>query len=263
MSDTNPNPKDPFLDSAKLKFSAPNPTGKGKYCQYYASVWQGNPRLVLQTNDPNEAQDRNKNFGRIEAPMDLVAFISAMELLRQLGEETWAAVRAGTKDALREVKYSLVCNTIPRGQGGPGQMPQPVLLTTVHIGRDAQGVIYMSNVSADETRPKVKVPLALPDKRFHAFTADRQDLDKPAVSALCAIAFAKIWSEYMPVACQRTYTPPVFGGGAGGSGGGNRNFQRGGQPQGGQRPYQSNPPARNDSGSAEASKADFGDDIPF
>lgn len=245
-----------------MKFSAPNPTGRGKYCQYYAGVYMGNPRLVLQTNDPSEVQDKAKGFGRIEAAMDLPTFMAAMTLLRNLGEETLAAIRSGAKDTLKEVKYSIECLS-SRGQGGsPGQMPPPVLVTTLHIGRDLQGVIYVSNISADAGRPKVKVPLTLPDKRFHVISADRQPLEPSYLSAVCAIAFANIWTNLMPETCQRTFVPPVFGGGGGG-GGGNRNFQRGGGNNGGQRPYQNNQPARQEAASTEGASADFGDDIPF
>ena len=68
----------------RFGMSAPLPNSRGDVSsRAYWSSYRGNPRFVIQTNDPNDA---NNNFGKITAAMDLAAFQELMTLLEMVAD---------------------------------------------------------------------------------------------------------------------------------------------------------------------------------
>ncbi len=110
----------------------------------------GNPRITVYTND----KDDTERYGIIYAGMNPESF---MLLLNK-----WKDIVAGPND----VKESLGCKFKPRGADGiPGEI---TLMTTVMIGKDKEGICWISLISADGRRPKIKFELKL--SNYHSYT---------------------------------------------------------------------------------------------
>jgi hypothetical protein len=237
-----------ILTSGKFKISTPHPSIRGKHCKFGVGVLRGMPRFILWTDDPNESSDKNKDYGKIVAAMDYITFMSAVKMVAHY------ATVPGTE----ELRTRIDC--LNHDFKGGKRSETPSLQASLIIGRDKDGIIYASVISADGGRVKVKVPFKLPDARYHTFTGqDGRPLSATEESKAVALGWAESLMGLMPQVCYATYEAPVFqGNNAAGGGGG---YQRQGQQGGGQQRPAGGGYQRS-SESASASE-DIGDDIPF
>jgi hypothetical protein len=233
-----------LLKTSRVQISAPSPKGKG-YVKVYTDTFNGAPRIVLNTGDPNEKQNKAMGFGKIEAPMDLITYMAILTMIEELAVTNMRAVAEGKVDELKPEKYAFDCLGSPPGGGGGsyGQKQEPpVLKATVHFGRGEDKGLYISVISANSERLKAKVPFAMPDARFHKL---RTNDGQPASLALQTAVYARAWVNaskmLIPHICNEEYETQPYNGG-----------QRGGQPQ-------RNQPSSNSGGGDD----DFGGDIPF
>lgn len=206
-----------------------------------------NPHLVVATGDPNE-NDRNTNYGKIEAPFNIHAFGMFLEYFHDAIEK-FAPGQNG----------KVVCkNYVFVGQGQRSTEPLPV--ATVTVGKNAEGVVCMSVTAKNRTAVVFKL---LPDKQFFDFVHGD---GTPYTDAELSLWFARGWynnmADIMRQILVREYKepPPMDGGNnrggyqGGGQGGGQRGgYQGGGQGGGNQ----------GGGGGGWGGGADKNDDIPF
>lgn len=245
MADGNKPPKH-GLNNPKIRLSAPCPTAKGKYSNLGFDMWQNNPRIVVSTNDPS-MMNKDRQFGKITAAMESPTFFLFLEMI---------------KDAFtskEEMKQNLQLFGNPKGGGGPGV--EPVHLTDVWIGRDAEGCIFVSVVKKEEGWPIIKFIFGYPDRRFvRAKEQGGQEFDKARISQGYARAYYELLKATMGSLIIDSYVePPPYipgnkGGYGGGGGGGGYQRNNGGGGGGG---------SRGNYGSGDSGGDAGGDDLPF
>lgn len=229
------------LQNPKIRLSAPNPQSKGKYATMQWDIWGNNPRIVVNTNDPAMATP-DRGFGRIQAAMETPTFYAFLEMLKEA-----IAAAPGWKANLQMWSN-------PKGGGGPGVEPVPS--ADVWVGKDAEGVVFISVVKKEEGWPIIKFPFGAPDRRFvKVFHSDGSEYSKGDLSVVYAKAYLRLLGELMAAILTKTYEKPApfIPGQRGGGGGGYGN--RGGGGGGG---YQQR------SGGGSGGGGDVGgDDLPF
>lgn len=114
---------------------APGVEGRTSRLQWV--VRDANPRITVYTGIPNDP-----GYGMISAAMNPETFFVMLELLERiaLGEPN--------------TKNMITCKTSSRTEDGT--TGERRLVSTVWLGKDAEGIVWISVVAADETRPKIK-----------------------------------------------------------------------------------------------------------
>jgi len=206
------------LQNPKIRLSAPNPQSKGKYASLQIDIWNNNPRVVVNTNDPNFAS-ADRQFGRITGAMETPTYYMMLGFLDQaiVAENGWKA------------NIQVLAN--PKGSSGPGVEPVPS--ADIWIGKDAEGVVFISVVNKlSEGWPVIKFPFGPPDRRFvKVFHANGSEYTKAELSIQYAKAFREAFGELMAGVLVKTYVKPepfIPGNRGGGGGGYNRNGGGGG-----------------------------------
>lgn len=208
------------LDNTKLGLSTPCPTAEGKWSNLRWGLGGGsNPRITVYTGDPNDS-NQSTNNGRIRAELDTVNVYSVILLIRSaLKEEPgW--------------KKNIKCSNFiyPGGK----RSEKPVHLTDIWIGKDREGVIYISVVDAlKKDRPVIKFPI-IGDARWQGFVhGDSTPFTKAEASQLYAEAYALLLQDLYGNLLVTEYKAPEprdnNGGGRQGGGG----YQRQGGSNGG------------------------------
>jgi hypothetical protein len=266
MSDFRPAPrKKNALDNRKLHLSAPCPTAKGKWSSLQVNVFtaektgEPNPRITVYTRDP-EDQGESKNYGKIQANLDPQVFFALMVKLRWICEGPTGAeatVPAGAEDKMKMENKNFI---FPGGR----KSEEPVAVSEIHMGKDAEGCVWISITAKD--RPRIKFVFG--PNQFHTlFHRTGEQFSKGEASVLWALGWIKLMEEMIPPFLISNYVDvpydPTAGKGGGGGGGYNRgggnNYggNRGGGGGGGEREYKS--------GSMSGGDAIAGaeDDIPW
>jgi hypothetical protein len=250
MSDTRPAPpakrKNAF-NNPKLRLQAPNPMLKGVYATLGFDFYQNNPRLVVDTKDPNLSGKEN-GYGRFSANLDTVVFTMLLECIS-------AAI--ASKEPMR---VKLENNNHEYVDGKRSQ--EITHLTDVWVGRDQEGHIFIQVLSTKGQQwPSIKFIFGPSDTRYHKFyKEDGSAWSRAELSVLAARAYVRLLTGLLPViADTHYYEAPQnnsWGGNKGGGGGGNYRGNGGGG--GG---YQQRQPAP---AAAPAGAGDgIGDDIPW
>ena len=181
------------LNNPKIRLSAPCPTAKGKYANLGFDIWMNNPRIVVATNDPN-MMNKEKQFGRITAAMEPPTFFLFLEYLNE-------AIRS--KEATK--KNLKLFGNAKGAQGGPGV--EPVHLTDVWIGRDAEGQVFISVVkkagrsSSSSSAPPTGVSCVCMPKTAAKWTRPRSPRPTPVRTTSCS---SRPWA---PCSSPATWNP--------------------------------------------------------
>lgn len=185
-----------IFDFEKLSLTSTQGKAKLKF-----GIYRNNPRVTVYTNEPNDA---NNNYGMITAALDPVAFSSMMEILKELTEKSGA----------NNVKYKIDSLTLTPGE--PGQKRETKLVASVLIGKDEEGVIWITVVA--DGRPKFKFEFG--DFKFHKFyRPDGSQMSKTELSGIAAKATANFLNNIFATYVTTNYehTPPsTFKKGSGG-----------------------------------------------
>lgn len=184
------------------KLSMSSTVGKAKL---RFGIYRNNPRISIYTNDPEDAKN---NYGIITAPLDPMVFMTMLELLQDLSD----------KPSANNVKYKLDNMTLVNVEGsGQGNFSKKEmkLLSNVFIGKDEEGVIWIS--VASENRPKFKFEFG--NFMFHKFyRPDGSQMTKAELSIVAAKAAVKLLSnifstyvttnyEHMPASAFKKGSP--------------------------------------------------------
>ena len=241
----------------RLYTPCPTPSGQGKTSQLLFAAFNGNPRIIVRTNDP---ADENNDHGRIQvklAPPDFAVIMEAViEASNQTGE--WSA------------GFNIT--------GFVGKPARPELTHRVVVGRDAEGYVFI--VCRDlikRERPVIKFNFS--DNRNQRMV-DREGngLSPEKLSPITARAWAKLLIATTTQICVATWKEPENqrngggqrgGNGGGYNGGGNRNGGGGGYNGGNNNGggYGGNGGGNSygggDSGGADTGSSDMSDDVPY
>lgn len=163
------------LNNSKLSLSAPCPGVKGKYAQLTWDLYMNNPRIVVRTNDPSEANP-GKNYGRIQAAMSIPGLFVVIDMIKQAIAAT------------EEWKMKAENSTTPYVDGKRSMEVKPD--TDVWVGKDRDGCIYISVISKKEERPIIKFVFGPPDQRYEKyFHSNGNPLSKAETSVIYANAY--------------------------------------------------------------------------
>lgn len=204
-----------LLDNRKIRLEAPNAQGKMASLSFQVTK-EGNPRIVVWTNDPNDTQD----YGKIQAAMEMKSFFALMRMLEEAVE------------AKGEYREKIDC--LNSWYGGQKQ-DVPKVVSSVIVTKDAEGIVALT-VSAPR-RPNIKFPFALDS--FHNFVkGDGSPLGKAEASQRLAKGWVRFLEQVVPLLAVTKYVHPEKkdkgnGGGGGYNRGGGGGYNRGGGNGGG------------------------------
>ena len=248
-----PQRKKNAFQNPKIRLSAPNPMLKtGPWATLGFDFIQNNPRIVVDTKDPNLSGPEN-GYGRITAPLDSVVFLMLIEGIQ-------AAIQA--KEAMK-LKIENSNHEFVNGQ----RSAEIAHLTDIWIGKDAEGQVFISVVKANASNwPSIKFTFGPADRRYHKFfKEDGNEWSKAELSVLAAKAYVRLLTGLLPCIADTHYyeAPPnpnwKSGGGGGNKFGGGGGYNRGGNGGGGGG-YQQRPAAP---AAAAPAGDDIGSDIPW
>lgn len=227
MSDKAKQPKH-GLNNPKTRLSAPCPTARGKQSTLGWDIWNNNPRVVVNTGDPNLANPSSQ-YGRITAAMEPPSFYALLEMIR--------TVANATEEVRYEFKLFALGRNAQRGD-------QPRHASSIWVGRGADGEVFLSVVKKEDADgwPVIKFPFAPPDSRFvKIHKQDGSEFSKAELSTKLAIAYANMLENMMGTLLITNYVEPEpfipgnrgGGGGYGNRGGGGGGYNGGGGNSGG------------------------------
>lgn len=239
------------LDLKHLKLYAKNEDGKNAALS--VGLFSNNPRFTVFTN---VEADKNVEYGKINAPMNVVSFRAAMNLVKM-------AIDFQPTESTPEFKVKM--DLLGTGWSGRQPLPDPVLQAHFWAGKDKTGCVWVSVAAPDhKNRPRLKF-IICPDE----WTAFQHGTGEQWSRGEASVHWAKSWYDsmidlvaHMQVSHYVLPPPPKNqqGGGGynnggnqgGGQGGGYNNNNNGGGNQGGGRGA---PPPRQ--------MSDDSEDIPF
>lgn len=214
------------LDGNNLSISAPCPTAKGKWSSLNFRVTNGNPRIIIYTNDPD---DEGNDYGRIVVKLHPLSFETLLNVW-----ESCIDKEAGYKETIEIEDFIF---------NGGQRSERPELTHKIIVGKDNDGVISLMVLDArGPNRPRIKFEIRAP--RFvKLLSSGGEPLDRAQES----VRFTRIWIDLLrPLATQLavdTWKEPQRrnqnqnqgggnrGGGGGYGGGGNRGGGYGGGNQ--------------------------------
>ncbi|HWT39882.1 MAG TPA: hypothetical protein VN081_01220 [Dongiaceae bacterium] len=148
------------LDDLKLRMYAEPVNGARKRPQLRVQIYENNPRFVIKTN-----MDNDKDHGKIQAAMDLPIFFMVADNLRTV-------INGPNEQQLR------IVNKKRKFINGESKILDD---TYTVIGKDAQGVVWISILAYDKERPRIKFEF-MPNE-YHTITnRDGSPYDKGKIS---------------------------------------------------------------------------------
>ena len=157
----------------RLSLSAPTPGVEGQTARLYWAVFDGNPRIIIRTNDPNDEQN---SFGKITAPIDGIICQTVADMI----------VLALTKEPNWKMKIE---NKSTYSGNQRFDTPQPI--NDIIVGNDSEGCVYLSVV--EKERPHVRFFFA-PTQWHNFYHGDGNPMSRKEISQL----YAKAYSAMLP-----------------------------------------------------------------
>jgi uncharacterized membrane protein YgcG len=204
------------LDHNKLKLSTPCPTAEGKYSQLVWGIHKNNPRVTIYTGDPADNTSRTNN-GAIRAELDAGLLMTLMTLLGRANK-----AEAGWKKCIKNYNYTFF---------GGKKSDKPVNTTDVWVGKDKDGLTYISVVDAtNQERPKIKFNIAPNWAWAKLYHGDGQQYSKEEASEVFTEGYIKLLEQIYSQLIVTNYVPfePNKDGGGNNRGGNNRSGGGGG-----------------------------------
>lgn len=212
MSDQqqNPNPRvKTALEEPKLRLLGDILKGARRPSTLQITMFGNQLRVTCYTNVEND-----KNNGRIEAKMDSITAYAFFECFRDVLNHSGP------------IKRFVECKTVVNGD-----WKNPVLESTLVVGRGDDNVVFVGIVSADNDRPRLQFRLRPTD--FHALLGeDRKPLPEDVVSEIYGRAYLNLMSQLSANVLDTHFREPQRQQGGNGGGGGS-NWKSGGGNGGG------------------------------
>lgn len=160
-------------------------------------TFNNNVQLVVFSGVTNA-----KNSGVINAGMDPRTFYIILELIRKLADTP-----ANGQNQVYEI------------ENHAGQGKEKAIKNKTLIGKDPEGIMFISVIDLDDTMPKVK--FTFNTDYYHKINAN--GLDKASISCIAAKAWADLFANIMAVHLTESYEPVQYNGQGGGNRGGYNN----------------------------------------
>ena len=158
------------LDNRKLSLFAPCPSAPGKTASLSWRLVSNNPRITVYTNDPTDMTEKNGN-GLIAAALDAPVFFMLMRLMYKIIDAP-----NGTKEKIENKNF-----IFPGGK----RSEKPVVVSEIIVGKDDDGVVFISVVAYDKQRPRIKFEL-VPGEFHSLYHQNGQQFTKAEASDLYA-----------------------------------------------------------------------------
>lgn len=217
------------MDMRKLKLSTDSVV-PGKKAQLVFGIHANNPRVTVYTGDPSEASNDKAGYGKIQANLDAPIFETFIGMI-----EHAATVREEWSAKIENKNYTWYSGK---------RSDKPVLLSELWVGRSKDGLVWVSVISADQNRPKLRFYFT-PSEFHHFVKRTGEPFAKDEVNNLYALGYARLLrgvSQQVLVNHYVDETPKDNGNN------GNNNFRQ-------------NP--RNTEKSKDAGFSSGGDDLPW
>ena len=234
------------LDHNKLRLGTACPTAEGKWSSLVWGIHKNNPRITVYTGDPADNTSRTNN-GAIRAELDAGLLMVLLQLLKQAN-----TAEPGWKKCLKNYNYTYF---------GGKKSDKPVNTTDVWVGKDKEGLTYISVIDAtNKDRPVIKFNIAPNWSWAKLYHGDGQQFSKEEASAVFTDGYVKLLENLYSQLIVKHYVPfePNKDGGGGGRSGGGRSGGGGGYG-GGDRSDGGGYSRNNESSASD----DTDDDIPF
>jgi hypothetical protein len=179
------------LDNVKLNLSAKCPADPSKWSSLIWGIHANNARLTVWTNDPNDTGE-SKGYGKIVANIDLPMFFMFTTKLDEVANH------------VGEVKYTFQIKgyTFFGGKRSDSQ----VVMSELWVGKDKDGLVWMSLTMRD--RPRIKFVFGL--SLFGCLLkGDGTPLTDSEISVMDAKGRCKILENMIPTLAVNNYVPPV------------------------------------------------------
>jgi hypothetical protein len=167
-----------ILNESKLRLSKPVENEKGKYSSLQFSIHNNQPRITVWTGYEND-KSQNTGYGKIEAALDIPHMYILIELIREA-----AAAKEATKSSLECKNYIF---------NGGKKSSEPLLQTTVYVGKDDKGIVYISLIAYNKDRPKIKFDFNI-NKFYHTLKNNEGAVMSADVASVTA---AKGWCRLL------------------------------------------------------------------
>lgn len=192
------------LDNGKLTLSAPKlPNGEFPP-KFKVGTYNNNPQFTVFTGVTSA-----KRGGVIGAGMDPKTFYTALRLIERMVDEP------AQQDT---ITYEI--------ENHAGRGSEKAIKSRTIIGKDPEGVMFISILDVDDSMPKVRFNF---DADFY-HKININGMSKGEISCISAQAFVDTWRSILGPHLVESYEKVVFRGNAGGGGGG---YNKGGSAGGG------------------------------
>ena len=137
----------------------------------YWAIFDGNPRIVVRTQDPN---DKDNNYGTIVAPMDPIIMSVLSDIIRQAAD-----AEPGWRQKITNK------STWHNGQ----KLQEPIRINDIIVGKDSEGCVYIA--LHEDNRPNLRF-LFGPSSFHYLIKNDGSPLSKAELSVLFAKGYANM-----------------------------------------------------------------------
>ena len=147
-------------------------SGEGRDApRLYWAIFDGNPRIVVRTQDPN---DKDNNYGTIVAPMDPIIMSVLSDIIRQAAD-----AEPGWRQKITNK------STWHNGQ----KLQEPTRINDIIVGKDSEGCVYIA--LHEDNRPNLRF-LFGPSSFHYLIKNDGSPLTKAELSVLFAKGYANM-----------------------------------------------------------------------
>lgn len=198
MSDFRPKIVKTPVQIEKLALVADCPTASGKKSKLIWNISTAkngmNPRIVVYTNDPNEANERHR--GQISANLDMPVFYAMLEMLYRLADTP--ADTTFEPIVIQNMNY-----TFPGGK----RSQEPSLVSEIRFGRSKDGICWISVLdTANPNRPKIKFDF-MPSTFHKLVTRTGEELPKHVISGAMVKGYVKILENILTQVAVDSFDP--------------------------------------------------------
>lgn len=175
-------------DFERLQMWTPTPGAAGKRAKLSFGIRDGNPRITVFTNDPND----KISSGVIYAAMNPETFYMFLKLFGDV------------VNAKEEVKYKIQCFGTRWENDKPTK--DKLLISDLCFGRDAEGMVWICLIA--DNRPKIKFEFNISD--YHLLLdGEGKQFDKPRASRLEAAAKLALLHQVYGIAITKNLENPT------------------------------------------------------
>lgn len=201
------------LDNGKLVLTAPKHPNGDYPPKLKVQTYNNNPQFAVFSGVPSA-----KRGGVISAGMDPKTFFTVLSLIERMADEP--------------IPESTVTYEI---ENHAGRGSEKALKSTTVIGKDPEGIVFLSVLDVDDSMPKIRFDFNA--DFYHKISI--KGITKGEISCISAKGWVSMWRSLLGPHMVQSYEKVVFGGGKGGGYNNNRgnNNSGGGESSGGSNPW--------------------------